>query len=123
MSACCVFIVACSAVDSIRHSYMSGLRTRAGLPWCIRRSHVYDDVIKMHRENSAQILGEYPFCVRFDGEKAVDTGGVCRDMYSSFWESACLRHFNGENLLIPAVNPNTDMSTSVRERKLSITRT
>ena len=65
----------------------------------------------MHRENSAQILGEYPFCVRFDGEKAVDTGGVCRDMYSSFWESTCLRHFDGENLLIPAVNPNTEMST------------
>ena len=29
-------------------------------------------------------------------------------MYSSFWESAFCRHFDGENLLIPAVNPNTD---------------
>ena len=94
VSACRVFIVACSVVDSILHSYMSGLRTRAGLPWCIRRSHVYDDVIKMYRENSAQVLGTYPFRVQFDGEKAVDTGGVCRDMYSSFWESACLRHFD-----------------------------
>ena len=89
---------------------MSGLRICEGLPWCIRRSHIYD-VIKMYRENNAQILSEYPFCVRFDGEKAVDTGGVSRDMYSSFWESACLRHFDGENLLIPAINPNTDMAT------------
>ena len=90
---------------------MSGLKTRAGLPWCVRRSHIYYDVIKIHKENKEKILGEYPFRVRFDGEMAVDTGGVCRDMYSSFWESAYLRHFDGENLLIPAVNPNTDMAT------------
>ena len=60
----------------------------------------------MHRENSAQILGEYPFCVWFDGEKAVNTVGVCRDIYFSFWESAHLKHFDGENnLLISAINP------------------
>ena len=90
---------------------MADLKIHAGLPWCIRRSHIYDDVIKIYTENKDQILDEYPFCVRFDGENAVDTGGVCRDMYSSFWESAFFRHFDGENLLIPAVNPSTKMTT------------
>ena len=106
-----IFIVGCSVVNSARHSYMSGLKTRAGSPWCICRSHIYDDVIKIHKENKEKILGEYPFRVRFDGEMAVDMGGICRDMYSSFWESAYLRHFDGENLLIPAVNPITNMAT------------
>ena len=98
---CSVYLYCCV----IWCSYMADL-----LPWCICRSHIYDDVIKIYSKNKEQILGEYSFCVRFDGEKAVDTGGVCRDMYSSFWESAFIRHFDGESLLIPAVNPNTDMA-------------
>ena len=27
---------------------------------------------------------EYPFCVRFGGEKAIDTGGNARDKFSAF---------------------------------------
>lgn len=38
-------------------------------------------------------------------------GCVCRDMFSSFWEEAYLKNFDGESLLIPAVHPNTDMAT------------
>ena len=26
--------------------------------------------------------------IKFVGEKAVDTGGVCRDMFSAFWDIA-----------------------------------
>lgn len=36
---------------------------------------------------------------------------MCRDMFSSFWEEAYLKNFDGESLLIPAVHPNTDMAT------------
>ena len=32
-------------------------------------------------------------------------------MFSSFWEEAYLKNFDGESLLVPAVHPNTDIAT------------
>ncbi len=41
---------------------------------------------------------------------ALDVGGVCRDMFSAFWEAACNEErFNGNNHLIPAVHPQVQM--------------
>ena len=40
---------------------------------------------------------------------AADTGGVCRDLYSAFWDIVYVKHFDGEKLLVPAVNSNTDL--------------
>ena len=48
--------------------------------------------------------------VTYVDERAVDTGGVFRDMYSYFWEKAYVRHFDGEKLLVSAIHPNTDMA-------------
>lgn len=39
------------------------------------------------------ILEEYPFRVQYENELAVDTGGVCRDLFSAFWEEAYLKSF------------------------------
>ena len=52
----------------------------------MRRSHLYDDVLKLYAEES--ILSEYPFRVKFEDERAYDCGGVSRDMLSGFWEVA-----------------------------------
>ena len=52
---------------------------------------------------------EYPFCVQFEGEKAVDCGGVARNMFSGFWEEAAKRVFDGSNLLIPAIHPEIEV--------------
>ena len=41
----------------------------------------------------------------------MDTGGVSRDMFSAFWKEAYVLHFDGETLLVPAVHPNSDVST------------
>ena len=48
--------------------------------------------------------------IKFMGEKAVDTGGVCRDMFSAFWNKAYDKAFDGVNALIPAVHPQVDMA-------------
>ena len=86
------------------------LDTESGLPKSFRRDHLYDDVIEVYQEDLDQLLRQFPFRVRYENERAVDTGGVCRDMFSAFWEECYLKNFDGERLLIPAVHPNTDMA-------------
>lgn len=55
-------------------------------------------------------MQEFPFRIAYEGEKACDTGGVCRDMFSAFWPKAYLHHFDGERLLVPSTHPGVDMS-------------
>lgn len=47
---------------------------------------------------------EYPFIVRFQGECGIDTGGLSREAFSTFWELAYLKHFDGSCLLIPVMS-------------------
>ena len=56
------------------------------------------------------LLHEHPFTVRFRGEKGVDFGGVCRDMFSAFFEDMYQRVFDGNALLAPVVHPGVDFS-------------
>ena len=86
------------------------LDTHQGLPHEIRREYVFDDCIQLYTNKSEVVLGEFPLRIHFTNEIAVDTGGVCRDMFSAFWEAAYLTEFDGSNLLVPAVHPGTDMA-------------
>lgn len=43
-------------------------------------------------------------------ERAINTGGVSQDMFSSFWEHAYIAAFDGGNLLVHTVHPGTDMA-------------
>ena len=78
---------------------MDNIDTHHGLPRAVRRENIYMDVLEMYQENMEEILGEFPFRVKYENEKACDTGGVCRDMFSSFWEEAYLQHFDGSGSL------------------------
>lgn len=82
-----------------------------GIPHSIRRSDVFADVISMYQDNISELLQEYPFRVQFEGEKAIDVGGVARDMYSVFYEEAYKKYFDGNVLLSPIVHP--EMNTPV----------
>ena len=75
------------------------------------RNRIYDDVIETYSEDSCSVLSEYPLKVGFVGEPALDAGGVCRDMFSCFWESTYLKHFDGERLLVPVCRPGDDLSS------------
>lgn len=68
------------AIDSID--------THHGFPHLIRRDGVFEDVIDLYKDKRKEIFMEYPLRIKFVGEKAVDTGGVCRDMFSAFLEKA-----------------------------------
>lgn len=98
-------------VDEMRQKFMQDdMDTHHGYPRAFRRDHIYSDVIEAYQDDLEEILREFPFRVRYEKERAVDTGGVCRDMFSAFWEQSYLKNFDGERLLVPAVNPNVDMS-------------
>lgn len=88
---------------------MDSLDTHHGLPHVIRREHTFDDVLQLFRDKKEQVLGEFPFRIRYKNEKAVDTGGVCRDMLSGFWDEAYMRAFDGGSCLVPALHPHMDM--------------
>ena len=50
----------------------------------IRRTKLYNDVFTLLSND--EILEEYPLKIRFSNKVAIDTGGVCRDMFVGFWE-------------------------------------
>ena len=64
----------------------------------------------MYREHKEELFGEFPLRIKYRFENAVDTGGVCRDMFSAFWEEAYIE-FEGEWLVIPSVRPGVDIGT------------
>ena len=49
------------------------------------------------QENISDILKEYPFRIRYENERAVDSGGVCQGVFSSFWEEVYLEFADSSN--------------------------
>ena len=86
------------------------LNTHEDEPRCIHRNTVYNDVLHMYQENLKEIEKEFPFRIEFFNERAIDTGGVCRDLFSYFWEQTYIKHFDGDKLLVPAVHTNSQIS-------------
>ena len=71
---------------------------------------MYASVLSLYAPDCSNMLHEFPFRVAFDGERAIDTGGVTRDMFSAFWEQAYRHAFDGGSTLIPATHPQMDQS-------------
>ena len=61
------------------------------------------DVMKLY-QCDVGIAREFPLHVKYLDERAIDMGGVARDMLSMFWESVYIKMFDGSTLLIPAVH-------------------
>ncbi len=84
---------------------------RMGKIFDIHRSNMYEDVLLLFQNE--EVMDYYPLRIAFVGEKAIDLGGVCRDMISGFWEEAYRRHFGGSSLLAPVIHAQTNMSEFV----------
>ena len=89
---------------------MEALKLNHGIRHSIKRQDVYAGVLKLYQTSQEEILEEYPFRIRFEGELAVDVGGVSRDMFSAFFEEAYRKLFEGALLVTPAVHPGMDYS-------------
>ena len=87
---------------------MKSLNTKFFPAHNINRSTILDDVIALF--DNEDVLNHYPLKIHFVGERAIDTGGVCRDMLDEFWQAAYVHHFDGSNLLVPLVNAHTNMT-------------
>ena len=79
--------------------------SQSGLHHVIKRETVYEDVIEVYTDAVAEVLEEYSLRFRFEGERAFDAGGVCREVFSCFWKLAYPKHFDGERLLVPSICP------------------
>ena len=91
-------------------SFLDSMHTRLGSIHSVRRDHIFDDVINLYTRKQGKVLEEYPFTVMFRDEKAVDTGGVTREMFSSFYEKVYLHLFDGCALLYPAMHAGVDLT-------------
>ena len=72
--------------------------------------NLYEDCITLYKEKLPVLIKEFPFHITYVNERAVDTGGVSRDMFSAFWELAYMRDFDGGDTYVPVVHPHTDPS-------------
>ena len=88
---------------------MESITTHQGLPRTVEREKLFVDVLAMYREHKEELFGEFPLRIKYKFEDAIDTGGVCRDIFSAFWEEAYIE-FEGERLVIPSVRPGVDMA-------------
>ena len=66
--------------------------TKVGLPHPVSRNEIFDEVIKLYQMKQSTLEAEFPFNVRFIGERAVDTRGVSRDMFTAFFKE-CYKIF------------------------------
>ena len=95
--------------DGERCQFIQSLAVRRGQTHVIRRNYTYDDVLDLYKRE--ETLSDFPLRVCFTGEMAIDIGGVCRDMFSAFWEATYTRLFDGGNLLVPALHALRDVET------------
>lgn len=100
------------AVERKRQEFLldDALDTHHGMPHTVSRANIYEDCIELYKNNLSKVIYEYPFRIAYKHEKAVDTGGVSRDLFSAFWEVAYVKDFDGGSTYIPSVHPHADMS-------------
>lgn len=95
-----------------RCSFMEAQPTSTcALPHVVPRDNVFQSVLTLYKNNMENIINEYPFRAQFQGERAVDLGGVSREMFTILFEEAYQKLFDGCTLLTPAVHPGVDMSS------------
>ena len=66
-------------------------------------------IVSISSSSRESALSEYPLRIKFDGEIGFDSGGVCRDMFSAYWEEAFKTFFGGNSVLTPVIHPAIDM--------------
>ncbi len=70
------------SADKQRLSYLNRGQFVPGIERVVDRDNLYEDVIDMYGEG--EVVQDYPLVVKYRGEKAIDYGGVQRDLFSAF---------------------------------------
>ncbi len=99
------------AANGDREAFVQKLHpTTFGLPHTVVRQNIFKSVMSMYRHNTCRLLREYPPRIRFANERALDTGGVSRDMFSAFFKEVYEKFCDGSALLTLVVHPHIDFS-------------
>ena len=88
------------------------LTNKTGRFHTIERRDVFGSVNDLFSKE--EVLSEFPLQIKFHGEVGFDSGGVCRDMFSAYWEHAYKQYFDGNSVLIPVLHPEADMQSFPR---------
>lgn len=64
----------------------------------VKRDSILEDLFKLYE--SEEVVQDY-LQVNFVREEGLDTGGLLKDMFSSFWIEAFKKYFTGENVFVP----------------------
>lgn len=94
------------AADQQRVEFIGSL-CKNGMQFSVKREDVYHDLLKLYT-TSCILLESFPLSFEYKDELAVDQGGVCRDVFSGFWEQAFKEQFDGMSLLTPATHLGVD---------------
>lgn len=86
---------------------MASIGATHGRSHVVKRSSVFEDVMVLYQRE--QMHKEFPINIKFESEKAVDVGGVTREMYSAFWEKAYGTYFDGAGVVIPLLHAQMDI--------------
>ena len=81
-----------------------------GMTYIGDRENLFDSVVTLYQSKANQLLNKYPLRIRFAKERAIDAGGVSRDMFSAFHEEAYERFFDRGALPYPIVYPTVNFS-------------
>ena len=68
---------------------MTSLNLRFGIQVVVR-SDIFDEVLRLYTTEE-NLFHEYPIRIKFKDERAIDTGGVVRDMHSGFFVECIVR--------------------------------
>ena len=64
----------------------------------MNRANIYSSVLELYLQDD--ITEYFALQVSFEGERAIDVGGMFRDMLSGFWEEAYCQRFDGGVFLV-----------------------
>ena len=96
--------------NSQRMTFIDSQDTKVGLPHPVSRNEIFDEVIKLYQMKQSTLEAEFPYNIRFTGERAIDTGDVSQDMFTALFKECYKVFFDGGMLLTPIIHPQTDTS-------------
>ncbi len=79
----------------------------------VNRATLYADLLHLYITYPG-LTDQYPLEMKFVNEQAVDLGGVSRDVMPAFWQDAYEKMFEGSKLIVPVMNPHTDVAMLTR---------
>ncbi len=105
-----IIIIIVIIAESERKKFVGMLEGQEEVVYTISRESLFSDLLSLYTAGD-KVGFRCPFRFSLTDERAVDAGGVTKDVFSSFFEETYVCFFDGTCLLHPAIHASLDMST------------